>query len=398
MVPGLIPKESATKALLLACGLAMPFVYFWNLPFNPGHAAQSLMDHFFGADCWRVLENLRDSGAAKHARDKVHPFFSLFAVSISKMANGFGAGAGEFLLYRSVFATLGAFFFWLIIYEETEDALLAFAATLVLLLSTTVRVWSALPETSTFGFFTLMLAFYLLRRKADTVPVFIVSLSGTITNAMVGLLYAWRRYRSIRPLLRRAPLVICILVMLTVLQKSLYSTSISMFEFWRFGQEHHYLNRTPIDIPFRVFDFLYSGFLIPWSVELTGPVFSDRMWFAFVDRFFSGYDSRIMYGVPLLIAAVTGLLAYAGHRYKKVGHQSELLTVLLLFLGFEFVMHLAYGDTPFLYSYQFLPVMLLFIALQLPRKLSASIVMIALAALLFWVDSAQRERFDLLFG
>src|SRR5689334_11419114 len=144
------------ELLYFALALAIPALFFLTLPWNPDYTSRQYLDHFFGADVWRVYLNLIGSDEVTNYRDKVHPYFSLFAVTTAKTGKILGVEGGEFLAYRSIFGTAGSFLFWLLIYRHTS-AINAFASVALLLSTMTVRVWSILPESYIFGFFTLML-------------------------------------------------------------------------------------------------------------------------------------------------------------------------------------------------------------------------------------------------
>lgn len=357
----------------------------------------AMMDHFFGADCWRVLENLRDTDAISHYRDSVHPYFSLFAVSVSKLGSVSVKEGAEFLLYRSVFGTLGVFFFWLLILFETDKPLIAFSAVLLLLSTFTVKVWSVLPDTFIFGFFTLMLSLNLIRVKADVLPVFIVSLSGATTNAFLGLVYLARRFSLSKEFFRKLLCIAFCVAILSLLQKMLYPSSIHFFDISAMNEERVYFNRTITSIPFRLFDFIYSGFVIPLPNGAAGNVVAEELWRTFFRNAADGYGKWVIFGVVLTLTLVPLLFVISIYRFARDSGRSEVSIVILMFIVFQCLLHMIYGDTPFLYSYHFLPMMVLFLALQLPRNMITVAVMIGFSVILQQIQGAQLERFILIF-
>ena len=125
------------ELLYFAIALAVPALFFSGLPWNPIVASRQHIDVFFGADVSRVFANLTNSDEVTHYRDKVHPYFSLLGVTVARSGKLLGTEGGEFLVYRTVFGTVGVFLFWLFLYRCTS-ALTAFAS-VALLLSTFAR-------------------------------------------------------------------------------------------------------------------------------------------------------------------------------------------------------------------------------------------------------------------
>lgn len=394
----MMPK-TRTEITLYVLAFVMPLLYFLNLPFSPERSTPELMNHFFGADCWRVLENLRDRTIRiNHYRDQVHPYFSLFAVSISKPAAIINIEGAEFLLYRTVFGTLGVFLFWLLIFSETRQPLIAFSAVLLLLSTFTVRVWSILPETSLFGFFTLMFSLILIRARSGVPAVFIVSLSGTITNTILGMSYLIRQFNFRKQLFNNLLYIVFSIAILSMLQRMLFPTSAYFFNVLGLIHEHEFLNNTTTSTPFRLFDFIYSGFVIPLPDSLTGTVLSQVLWGMFFDNAVAGYSQVVTLGVGLVLAIIPALLCAAIYKFYKDPAKSEIGIYVLVFLAFQFLLNMVYGDIPFLYSYNFLPMMLLFIILYLPRNTITVTVLIVFSAILQQIQGAQLERFNQIFG
>jgi len=67
--------QRAFSLLLLLGGIFLYIVVSLRPPIVAYYAEGTTVD-FFGADCWRVVENVNDT-KIKHYRDRVHPLFSL---------------------------------------------------------------------------------------------------------------------------------------------------------------------------------------------------------------------------------------------------------------------------------------------------------------------------------
>jgi hypothetical protein len=214
-----MPPYRGSELLYFALALAIPALFFLSLPWNSDYTTEQYRGHFFGSDVSRVYLNLIGSDEASNYRDKVHPYFSLFAITIAKTGKLLGTEGGEFLAYRSIFGTAGVFLFWLFVYRCTSP-INAFASLALLLSTMTVRIWSILPESFLFGFFTLMLGLNLARAGTSCAATFIVTLSGATTNCWLGVLYTLQRMRTLD--WKRMILVVAIAVLLlSSFQKSL---------------------------------------------------------------------------------------------------------------------------------------------------------------------------------
>lgn len=392
---GFIP-QNRHETIYFLFAILIVFAYFSSLPWSQEHSSRYFMDHFFGADVWRVMENLKDSADVTHYRDKVHPYFSLFAVTISKLGGLTSIAGAEFFIYRVVFGSLGCFLFWLFIYRESS-VLISFSCLALLLSTMAVRVWSALPETFIFGFFTLMLAINLIRQKANPIAVFVVTFSGTITNAFMGVLYFWRNSKFDEDLIKKLGILVVVLGILSVLQKNIYPTSVSLFSFFWLN-EGGYLGQSLSNIPFRAFDFIYSGFVLPSPETAIKPITSYELWRIFFEGGFTIIELRQTGFVLLSISLITLLLFYSLYAFLKKRENDDSRLIIIYFIAYQFVLHLVYGDTPFLYSYHFLPLLIIYMVLNLPKNIITPIMIILLSASLQEANFGNWARFSQAFN
>jgi hypothetical protein len=387
-------KRNRRELLYFAIAIAVPALFFATLPWNPDFADMRYLDYFFSADVPRVLANLTDSDAVSHYRDKVHPYFSLFAVTVAKSGRFLGTEGGEFLVYRMVFGTIGVFLFWLFIYRCTS-ALTAFAAVVLLLSTMTARVWSTLPETYLFGFATLMAGLNLARVGGNGAATLIVSLSGTVTNVALGLLYLLQRARSLD--WKRTILTVGIAVLLlSALQKALYPTSVHFIDIFALREEQRYIGKPLTQLPFRAFDFVYSGFVLPLPATVGDYITTGKMWTDFLANYAMGYDNRQVLTTVAAVLAITAFLVIALIRFFRSAHIGDVGTLVAGFLLFQFLLHLVYGPEPFLYSYHYLPFLIIFVALYLPGKIVKSVLFALLAICLLEANFGAWDRFQLI--
>jgi len=383
------------ELLYFAIALAIPALFFSGLPWNPAVASKQYIDVFFGADASRVFANLTNSDEVTHYRDKVHPYFSLLGVTIARSGKLLGTEGGEFLVYRTVFGTAGVFLFWLFIYRCTS-ALTAFASVAVLLSTMTVRVFGILPETHLLGFATLMLGLNLARIGGNPAATFIVTLSGTITNAALGVLYLLQRATTLDWRKTIFTMVIAVLL-LSSLQKILYPTSVHFFDILALREEQRYVNITWRNLPFRAFDFVYSGFVLPLPEAIEGKITTQMLWTRFVQNYDVGYDNRHTLTILAAMVAITAYLAVALFCFIKSVNRRDVGALVAGFITLQFLLHLAYGYQPFLYSYNFLPFLIIFVALYLPGQKVRPVLLALLAICLLEANFLEWDRFQRMF-
>jgi hypothetical protein len=389
--------ENRREQICLALALLIPAIFFLLLPWNPANVTRESMDHFFGADVWRVYLNLAGSDEVTHYRDKVHPYFSLFAVTAAQAGKLLGIEGGEFLAYRTIFGTAGMFLFWLFIRRLTSP-INAFAALALLLSTMTVRIWSTLPESFLFGFFTLMLGLNLAQIRFCPAATFIVTLAGTTTNCTLGIMHLLQRWRSLDWKMTIFTIAIAVLL-LSSLQKSLYPTSVHFFDVFALREERRYVNNALSRLPFRAFDFLYSGFVLPLPEGvIAGKITTGKLWGDFAAAYDTGYDNRQTLTIVAALVAITAYLLAGIVQFTRSIKPFETSTLVAGFVLLELVLHLSYGNDPFLYSYHFVPFLIIFMALYLPGEKIRPFLIVLLAICLQEANFGQWQRFEQLFA
>jgi hypothetical protein len=98
-----------------------------------------------------------------------------------------------------------------------------------------------------------------------------------------------------------------------------------------------------------------------------------------------------MGGALLLLGAAYALAVW---RFAA-GQRGRIETLVAGFLVFELVLHLVYGDTPFLYAFHYVPFLILFLVFQLPRSIAAAWLLLVTIAV---QGSTDWSRFLEVFG
>ena len=81
-----------------------------------------------------------------------------------------------------------------------------------------------------------------------------------------------------------------------------------------------------------------------------------------------GYDNRQAVTILTAMIAITAYLAVALFRFIRSTNLRDIGALVAGFILLQLLLHLVYGDEPFLYSYHFLPFLIIFIALYLPGQ------------------------------
>jgi hypothetical protein len=389
----IIEKLKEKNIFIIFLGILIPFLYFISLDWSPSSSTKEMMDMFFDADCWRIMENLKDSDLASHYRDKVHPYFSIFAVTTAKLGIFFGMENFEF--YKVVFGTFGVFLFWFFLFKETS-LLLSFSAMMLLLSTVTVRVWSTLPETFIFGFFTLMLGLNLIRKNIKIEYVWLVTISGTITNVALGLLYAIGEIKTKKDLYYLIGKFLVLALLISIIQKNIYPTSVYFFDFFALKEEASYINLSLKAVPFRAFDFFISGFIMPLPDTLSLPIYSKDIWKYFFHDFLIA-PKRVVVLTVLSIFIISAILCSSLFTFLKRETPNKIGVLIALFILFQLFLHLVYGDAPFLYSYHYIPFLILFITLYQPEKIKVAMPLIFLI-LSITIQDVNLRNFNTVFN
>jgi len=337
---------------------------------------------FFGADCWRVAQNIGNSDSISHYRDRVHPLFSLIAVSsVTLFERLLGCSECSSRIYQLLFGASGLFFFALVLHELNPRPIAVVFPTLLLLCSSASwTVWTRLPETFLFSFFSISLALFLfLRVKGESALIGsgISSFAGTITNGLLGvLLQVFRRGDGAsvgatadrkKTVARDVLLTIGAVALLALLQRTIYPSSTLFFDIFGMREESEYVNKDLSQIPWRTLDFFVSPFVLAWPSSPARDFSSLSMLHDLAVNF--PQQSRRFIGAAIaMVALVGGPVLYCAVRAIRqrqrdvrldIGRHGAAIRAIVLFVVFEFVLHQFYGDMPFLYSMQYMPLVLI---------------------------------------
>ena len=358
IVAALVASFVAGACLLLA--RSMPSFLFQS------------MDFWFEADTLREISNMTRVHD-DHYRTSVHPLFSLLTfipvyllkhglattplravVLVSGVIGGLWAGT-SYLLFR----LLGC---------RRPDASVF---TLLGLCSASALFWFPVPNSYSWGSLSIMLALVLLlcaeQRPFGATAYVIASaltLSFTVTNWMAGLLVTLVRWPW-KQAVQLSVNALCVVVLLWGVQKLIFPTA----EFFiGHREEAEFINHPQSGGAANVLSSLVFHTVVAPDVRFMKD---DAYTQAKSDSFrlserLSFQFSRPGSAGPLGLLAVglwSALLLNGLWRLVTLDHHLRFRLVLAGLLGFETLLHLLYGEETFVYSLNFLPLLLAVAAL-----------------------------------
>lgn len=356
---------------LYVIAMLIPLLFFTHLEWRPENPAWHQRDIFFGADSDRVINDLKDGRKQiqvvpneekliAHTRDNLHPYFSLVAVTISNAGSMFGFGNVEFPIYRTVLGCLSVFLFWLFIFKQT-NAIQAFSSLALLMSSMAFRVWTAVPDTFIFSFAGLMVSLNLIRINAKPEYVLLSSMFGALSNITLGAFNLIFNSYTLKQAVKIAATFLLMALILSIIQQIIYPNSSHFFEYGIIYESDHINSYHSIKfIFFKVFDFFVSGFMLPISSNISLPVSSDGLWLEF---FKTNHSKRFMLQTISMILLLSVLYASSLIAFSKKIKSDKIRSTILGYICFELVFHLIYGDPPFLYALNFLPMIIIFLSI-----------------------------------
>ncbi|MBS0169473.1 MAG: hypothetical protein JSR62_03900 [Nitrospira sp.] len=371
-----------TLAVAIACALIARSL--------PSFLFQS-MDFWFEADTLREISNMTRVHD-DHYRTSVHPLFSLITfIPVYLVKHGLSVSPlRAVLLVSSLVAGLWGgtlYLFFRLLGCRVFDALLFTALGLS---SAASLFWLPIPNSYSWGSWSIVLALVLLLSAeqwrfgaAAYVAASALTLSFTVTNWMAGLLVSLARWPW-RQALQLSVNALCLVVLLWGVQKFIFPSS----EFFiGHRAESSFVNHPQAGgLSNRAASFLFHTLVAPSVRFMKDDAYAQAKADAFrlTDRLTFQFSAPGSAGWLGMVAVVlwSALLLNGFWRMVTADRQLRFRLVLGGLLLFEFVLHLLYGEETFVYSLNFLPLLLAvtaFGSVGPDRR-----VVVALTALLLW--------------
>ena len=325
------------------------------------------MDFWFEADTLREISNMTRVHD-DHYRTSVHPLFSLLtfvpvylakhALSISPLRavlliGSLIGGLWSGTLYM-VFRLLGC---------RKWDAIVL---TLLGLVSASALFWLPVPNSYSWGSLSIMLAFVLLlytEQRPLGASVYVaasaLTLSFTVTNWMAGLLISLARWPW-KQAVQLSVNALCLVVILWGVQKIIFPSAVF---FIGHREETSFVNHPQAGGIANVASSIVFHSLVAPAVRF---VKDDAYAQAHADAFRLSERLTFQFSAPgsagpLGLVAVglwSGLLLNGLWRMVTMDHHLRFRLVLGSMLAFEILLHMLYGEETFVYSLNFMPLLL----------------------------------------
>ena len=311
---------------------------------------------WFGADIGRVIRDMADP-LANHYRLKVHPLFSLIILPVAMpfvwLAKLIGAGndlamvlASQFIV--SISAGLSWMGIYLLLLSFGIPRLKSFFVSLIFLSSPGFLFWWSTPETFPLGAVTILVPFLLLAYNADSQTAWVATLVGTLsmtaTNLSAGLVAGYAHFSPRKLFYKLCLISVAAACVLIIAQKSYLPSAGLPFQL-REEKEH-------IKVKIAAIDRFYQFFIAP-----VAPLSPPRMSSSQLE--FNPWAVDRLLPLRAVVALAWTILLFIGIRSALLTHANRLSIALITFLGLQLLLHTFYGDTPFLYSAHYSPVMVL---------------------------------------
>ncbi len=360
----MIYKLKVTPVEFLVFALVVIGALLWSLHLATliPAAVYVRYDLWFGADIPRVVANMTDV-TSDHFRTKVHPLFSFLILPSTKIMSALPGVDGQSAVGVTISLTsaLMAGLVYVLIRSLTGSILFGLLATALLLSSASYIYWAGVPETYVFGSAAIAAVFvgvFVLNVQAKGhVLLQVLTLAFTTTNWMAGLLASFARFRwPVAASISMAAVVATAIV--AVWQKALIPSSGVFFLPSAVAEEPAYVLLPALAnlVPYaqRALNFLFAAMVAP------APILSDV----------GVLQSSLQFSIAGWIGAVGWALLFVagGVQTFRMEQRRDLLIVVGGFLAFQFLLHLVYGDEPFLYSLHFLPALVVVAALSLTGR------------------------------
>ena len=344
-----------------------------NLSAKCPHIFYEEYNIWFGADINRVFSNISNYNSINLGRAHFHPIFSLLIFPIVQLFNFFGIsnlGAAYFLV--SLSGALVSSLIYITLRYQAIPILSCLLGSFVFLCSGAFIFWWSVIETFPIGAVTISIVFVMLSMKIRTKWIWILgsalTLSMTITNWIVGILgaaFTFNRIKAIKIL----SIGFVLVLLLYVVQSFVFLDSKPSVLGAEFVAESKFLMvpKSTSTLPFYLKEYTIraiSFFIYPAVVSQTKSKISKK------NQNTNIRLSAFKYNLVswLSIGCWSALLFVGLLKVLRSWKTKTFTKVLLSFVLFQFLLHLFYGDYPFLYSAHYFPALVIIASNSLNGK------------------------------
>lgn len=366
-------------AILLACLFFIAYFALANI-FNLERYGGDDMFFDSDADTWRI--RLSTLNWVDPYWRSMHPAVLLILRPIVALVGVFLAGNWT-LAALVVTAAAGAtcvFLVWQVVWNVTHDPVNALSIAAIFGVSTTQIMFGALVETYIFS--ALLLLLFLVALQNQKTPFFVLVSLGvmtmgvTITNLIQNVLSLFVFKPDIKLTFRFGAMVVSSVIALSLVNNIVYPKSSPLFIIpATMGTEQtnfHPISTSRIQLTIR--ELLVYSEVAPRPVVLTDRTVYPRFWFYTevltprkkIIEEIGQYEGLLSTGIAYFWVLLVGVsvIAFIYQLWKRTGHGRTPLALALM-LGFNFSMHVLYGNELFLYTPHLAYALVLFVFLSL---------------------------------
>lgn len=347
---------------VLAAGISM------SLSARLAPALYAEFDLYFGADINRVYDYMGGQGQIVQYRSTVHPVFTFLFFPPTRGLIGVGFSPEQAV---RIVVALGAGTTTAILYITGRligllrlDCLLLCA---MFIASAGFVFWWSVPETFSFGGMSIALSFLVALLPSASILVWsltgALALSITTTNWAAPLIGSFLRL-GWRKMLRVALISFGLVVILSIWQRAYLPTSRFFFMPGALTGELAYVPMvSEVSPSIGLGSNLASFWLAPWVMPASALIESASPLNDTV-KVPSIRPVHFAYGLPgwLALGGVLAVAVAAVDAMRRHAGLRALASVAGLFLVFQFLLHMVYGDEPFLYTAHFMPAFMIILA------------------------------------
>ena len=359
------------------------------------------LDQFFDTDISLWLARLLPVSPNEVPEIRaVHPAFLLFLRPVVWLVSLFLNGdrlQAIFLIHAAMGASC-VFLTWIIVKQSSSSATYSLIMAFILGISTSHLLLSSMIETYIYSAFALILFTLLIQRESKfIIPVGVLVFGITVTNIIQTCIQYFLKSPNIKTIAKYILAVTLLVIILNIVQVSIYPSASSLLEPSQWEREQNYRFNLAADswrvagrVSLILRALLLYGIVAPKPFilmeELAINVPNFRTFQITIGQFHvAGYtgvaDVTVKFWIFILGIAIVLFSVQTLRSPKKMGLQLGFL----LCLAFNFILHVAYGDDPMLYSPDWVYALVLFAAFSLQEWADRRWLQLTLIAFLFLI-------------
>lgn len=333
------------------------------------------MSRFFGADAWRVFEDMTNL-FGNHYRIRVHPLFMIIIFPFVSMLKGlYGNPTLTIMILISFVSTLNCYLFYKILLKLFHKDNIAILGMILFSICSSQLVFSAIPESFIFSLTIFLVSFLFFIHLLQTnklvfkdylmiIILGILSIAFTITNIImyfsgIILVILFRKDKNtIKPLIISGVAIIFISAFLFWIQSHIFPNTPGIIEliqgnFSSSGEEVRYMNFSfSLDKIWKILQNFFSYSLLLGSIGIKN------------DSLYSiNYSASIIVITLSLIIWLYGIIKRIINKSFCCFIKKPTVIILMIMLLENICLHFVYGyNEQFLYSqhYSWMVLLLLF--------------------------------------